>query len=91
MPMHTSSSSAVSVGHTNKRSYFKMHVGNRMAIVELGGYLTFGIGLLVLCADVYYGFSEGVNFRWSIIVMLLSAVLMGLSKIHEVLLEIRDK
>lgn len=68
-----------------------MQVGYRMAIVELGGYLTFGIGLLVLCADVYYGSSEGVNFRWSIIVMLLSAVLMGLSKIHEVLVEIRDK
>ena len=68
-----------------------MHVGNRMAIVELGGYLTFGIGLLVLCFDIYYDGSDRVMFYWSIIVMLLSAVLMGLSKIHEVLLEIRDK
>jgi len=65
----------------------------RMAIVKLGGYLFFGFGLFALCLDLYLQprVLEGVNFRWSIIVMLLGAVLMGLSKIHEVLLEIRDK
>ena len=63
----------------------------RMAIVEWCGYIFFVIGLVILCASVYYQSSEANHFRWGAIVMLLSAVLMALSKIYEVLVEIRDK
>ena len=64
----------------------------RMTIVEWSGYVFFVIGLVALCASVYYHPSEANHaFRWSTIVLLLSAVLMALSKICEVLVEIRDK
>lgn len=63
----------------------------RMTIVEWSGYVSFVIGLVALCASVYYQPSEANHFRWSAIVLLLSAVLMALSKICEVLVEIRDK
>jgi len=62
----------------------------RMAIVEWSGYIFFVIGLVVLCATMYFG-NNPVDQRWSAIVLLLSAVLMALSRIYEVLVEIRDK